>query len=116
MTKLEFAIHLFATARRLSNRTAQRVPVVSLLALLELSRTPDEWKAGSVLADRLGDGFTANTLGSSTRGAIEAGYLERRAMEGGVNGALEYRITKAGQHVVAQLLKTEEPKPAAATA
>jgi len=111
MTKLDFAIHLFATARHLGNGQAHRVPVVALLALMILSRRSEEWHSGTSVAQGI-DGMTSNTLTCSTRGAIEAGLLEKRPLAGGVNGALEWRITPKGQRIVAKLLNTETPSPA----
>lgn len=106
MTKIDFAIHLFATARHLGNGQAHRVPVVALLALMILSRKADDWHSGTAVAEGV-TGMTSNTLTCSTRGAVEAGLLEKRPLLGGTNGALEWRITPKGQRIVARLLNTE---------
>jgi hypothetical protein len=111
MTKIDFAIHLFATARHLGNGQAHRVPVVALLALMILSRRADEWHSGTSVAEGV-TGMTSNTLTCSTRGAVAEGLLEKRPLAGGVNGALEWRITPKGQRIVAKLLNTETPATA----
>ena len=51
MNKLDFAIHLFTAARSIGSGSVHRVPVVSMLMLLVLSRRPDEWISGPALAD-----------------------------------------------------------------
>lgn len=112
MKKIDFAIHLFATARTIGSTHPQRVPVVTLLMLLILSKNPDEWVSGSKLAAPI-LGLSSNTLASATKSAIAAGLMERRELKGGVNGALEWKLTAAGQRMAAQLLDTAA---AAATA
>ena len=111
MTKHDFAIHLFSQARRITSGSASRVPVVSLLIMLLLSKRPEEWISGTVLAADFPT-VTPSVIASSTRAAVEAGYLERRPYCGGVNGALEWKITNAGLLLVQSLLTTSEPVPA----
>jgi len=112
MKKIDFAIHLFSAARFIGSSHPQRVPVVSLLMLLILAKEPTEWVPGSVLAHPI-DGLSSNTLASATRTALDSGLLEKRAIVGGVNGALEWRITPSGQRLVERLLDTSEtPIPA----
>lgn len=113
MTKLDFAIHLLAESRKVTNETAHRTPVVGLLILLILSRRPDEWMTGTQLAEGIST-ISSSTVATTTRGAVDAGYLERRTIAGGSHNALEWRITPAGQHVVAKLLTTESPAHAPA--
>lgn len=113
MTKLDFAIHLFTAARSIGSGSVHRVPVVSMLMLLVLSRRPDEWISGTGLADLVAN-MSSSTMVSSTRSAVEAGLLDRRPIAGGFNGALEWKITPAGQRMVVQLLEAKEPEPASA--
>jgi hypothetical protein len=108
MTKLDFAIHLFSTARQVGDGQAHRVPVVAMIALMILSRRPGEWLSGSRITAGI-KGMTSSTLICCTRGAIVEGLLEKRRLVGGVNGALEWRITPKGQRIVALLLNTETP-------
>lgn len=111
MTKLDFAIHLFTAARTITSGSAARVPVVSLLMLLILSRRPGEWMPGPELAAGVPT-MNSSTLVSCTKAALEAGLLERRAIAGGVNGALEWRATAPGLRIVEKLMKTAEPQAA----
>jgi hypothetical protein len=114
MKKIDFAIHLFAAARNIGNSHPHRVPVVSLLMLMILSRRPDEWMTGTQLAAAELT-LTSTTFCSCTRGAVEAGLLDKRPVKGGLNGALEWKITPAGLRLVEKLMKTEEPATATAT-
>lgn len=108
MTKLDFAIHLFAQARVLTTGEASRVPVVAMISLLFLAKRAGEWVTGTDLA-AAAPTLTPNVILTSTRRAVEAGLLECRPYEGGVNGAREWRITNKGQRIVAKLLSTETP-------
>lgn len=108
MTKLDFAVHLFTEARTLTTGTAHRVPIVSVLVLLILSRTPDDWITGTDICADLPT-VSSSTIISSTRAAVEAGLLEHRPYRGGVNGALAWHITPTGLRVVEKLMTAQEP-------
>ncbi len=110
MTKHDFAIHLFTQARTITSGQTQRVPVVAMIVLLVLTKRSGEWMTGTELAAGAPT-LSSNIIISSTRQAVEAGYLERRPYAGGVNGAFEYRATNAGLRLVHQLLSTD-PVPA----
>lgn len=106
MTKLDFAIHLFTHARDITSGTAHRTPVVTLLILLILSRRPGQWITGSQLASGL-DSVSSSTIATTTRAAVDSGLIERRPIKGAAHGALEWRVTAAGQGLVSRLLSTE---------
>ena len=111
MTKLDFAIHLFTQARSITSGQSTRVPIVSVLILLLLAKRPEEWITGSTLAEEIPT-LSSSIIGSSTRAAVDAGYLARRPYQGGVNGALEWRITNSGLRLVQQLIATPTTTPA----
>jgi hypothetical protein len=109
MKKIDFAIHLFSAARVATEAATSRVPTISLLIMLEMSRRdPEAWHAGPSLAAALG--IPCNRITTCCRGAVAAGFIQtrlgRRAPGAIGVDPLDWRVTPKGQQVVAQLLDT----------